>query len=115
MSTTNEPEPDTDTVGDPEFASWFQMFQEAFLWFTNQPELCERHGGRAVVLHKRQVIGEGPTPFDAEEDARRRAADRGSKLPPAKERCAFLVPPMLWVDETLTFVVEKPAPAQESA
>ena len=69
--------PGMSIVRDPAVAAQMRKFHALYLWFSTQKELVHRYGGRVVVMHDRQVVGDGDSIEEAEQDARRRAADRG--------------------------------------
>jgi hypothetical protein len=101
MSETNDGLPPGMKIEhNPELGAQLQKFQDDYFWFLKQRELREQYGERAVVLHNRQVIGVGETYREAEEDACRRAAERGEELPAAREMSVFFVPVMVYLDDS---------------
>jgi hypothetical protein len=83
---------------DPKVAAHLRKFRDFWLWFNNQRDLKARYADRVVVVQEREVIGEGDTIEEAEQDARRRAAERGAELPPLKELIVYGVPAINWLE-----------------
>lgn len=79
-------------------AEGIRRFQEAYFWFHNQPELCQRYKDQYVILDNQQVVGSGRDGADAREMARRFFEAHGRAMPPERDLIIFIAPHTIWVD-----------------
>ncbi len=85
--------PGMQVITDPAFNDWFRRKQEEFFWCLRQPRIVNMYAGQVVVVHDRVILGNGPNSGEALEDARKKAAERGTALPAPGELLFVPIPP----------------------